>query len=95
MDMIKIAEDIARHRRRVLGAAGVTVAAALLGVVSSAAAQPANTGAKRLPAIKPGTNTSWGAKADGRRSPEHRLRRSRSRQRTCRRFPARLAVRHS
>ncbi len=61
MDTIKTAEDITWHRRRFLGAAGVTIAAAQFGVISSAAAQPANTGAKRLPAIKPGTNTSLGA----------------------------------
>jgi pimeloyl-ACP methyl ester carboxylesterase len=61
MDTIKTAEDITWHRRRFLGAAGVTIAAVQFGVVSSAVAQPANTGAKRLPAIKPGTNTSMGA----------------------------------
>ena len=61
MGTIKTAEDIIWHRRRFLGAACVTLAAAQLGVTSSAAAQPANTGAKRLPAIKPGTNTSLGA----------------------------------
>jgi pimeloyl-ACP methyl ester carboxylesterase len=61
MDTIKTAKDITWHRRRFLGAAGVTIVAAQFGVISSAAAQPANTGAKRLPAIKPGTNTSLGA----------------------------------
>jgi hypothetical protein len=61
MDTIKTAEDITWHRRRFLVAAGVTVAAAQFGVIRSAAAQPANTGAKRLPTIKPGTNTSLGA----------------------------------
>ncbi len=61
MDTIKTTEDIIWHRRRFLDAACVTLAAAQLGVTSSAAAQPANTGAKRLPAIKPGTNTSLGA----------------------------------
>jgi pimeloyl-ACP methyl ester carboxylesterase len=61
MDTIRTAQDITWHRRRFLVAAGVTVAAAQFGVISSAAAQPANTGAKRLPAIKPGTNTSLGA----------------------------------
>jgi pimeloyl-ACP methyl ester carboxylesterase len=61
MDTIKTAEDLTWHRRRFLGAVGVAIAAAQFGVIGSAAAQPANTGAKRLPAIKPGTNTSLGA----------------------------------
>jgi pimeloyl-ACP methyl ester carboxylesterase len=56
----KIAEDINRHRRRFLGAATATVAAAQLGITGSAAAQPGKPGAKRLPIIKPGTNTSLG-----------------------------------
>ena len=60
MDTIKIAEDINRHRRRFLGAAAVTVAAAQLGMIGSAAAQAGKTGAHALPAIKPGTNTSFG-----------------------------------
>ena len=60
MDPIKAAEDINQHRRRFLGAATATVAAAQLGIIGSATAQPAKTGAKQLPAIKPGTNTSFG-----------------------------------
>ena len=59
MDTIKIAEDINRHRRLFLGAA-VTVAAAQLGLIGSAAAQPGKTGAARVPAVKPGTHTSFG-----------------------------------
>ena len=58
MDTIKIAEDINRHRRLFLGAATVTVAAAQLGMIGSAAAQPGQTGATRVPAVKPGTHTS-------------------------------------
>jgi hypothetical protein len=40
---IKTAEDIAWHRRRFLGAAGVTVAAAQFGIISWPAVQPTNT----------------------------------------------------
>jgi pimeloyl-ACP methyl ester carboxylesterase len=60
MDTIKRAEGINRLRRRFLGAAAMTVAAAQLGVIGSAAAQGAIASAKRLPAIKPGTHTSFG-----------------------------------
>src|SRR5207237_200772 len=57
MDTIKTAEDINRHRRHFLGAATVTVAAAQLGVSGSAAAQRVEA---KMPAIKPGANTSFG-----------------------------------
>ena len=59
--MDTISEAIDRHRRRFLGAAAVAVAAAQLGMIGSAAAQTGETRAARLPAIKPGTNTSFGA----------------------------------
>ena len=45
------------HRRRFFGAAALTAAAAQLGMLASADAQPARP---TLPAIKPGTNTSFG-----------------------------------
>jgi pimeloyl-ACP methyl ester carboxylesterase len=51
-------EEINRHRRRFLGAAAVTVAAAQLGPIGSAAAQP-KAKAALLP-VKPGTHTSFG-----------------------------------
>src|SRR5215204_5014034 len=57
MDTIQTAEDINRHRRRFLGAATVTVAAAQLGIIGSVAAQRVEA---KVPAIKPGTNTSLG-----------------------------------
>jgi pimeloyl-ACP methyl ester carboxylesterase len=60
MDTTKIAEEIDHHRRRFLGAAAVTAAAAQLGTVGLAAAQPVNTGATRVPAVTPGTHTSFG-----------------------------------
>ena len=53
-------EEINRHRCRFLGAAAVTVAAAQLGTIGSAAAQPGKAKATRLPAVKPGTHTSFG-----------------------------------
>ncbi len=53
-------EGINRHRRRFLGAAAATVAAAQLNLIGSAAAQAGGTSAARLPAVKPGANTSFG-----------------------------------
>jgi pimeloyl-ACP methyl ester carboxylesterase len=58
METIDTAEDINRDRRRFLGAATMTVAAAQLGLIGSAAAQAKEV---KMPAIKPGTNTSFGA----------------------------------
>jgi pimeloyl-ACP methyl ester carboxylesterase len=53
-------EEIDWQRRRFLGAAAVTVAAAQLDTIGSAAAQPGKAKATRLPAVKPGTHTSFG-----------------------------------
>jgi pimeloyl-ACP methyl ester carboxylesterase len=50
-------EKIDQDRRRFFGTAAVTLAAAQLGIIGSAGAQ---TEPKELPAIKPGTNTSFG-----------------------------------
>ena len=52
-------EKIDHHRRRFLGAAAVTVAAAQLGIAGSADAQSGNKRTTQLPAIKPETNTSF------------------------------------
>jgi pimeloyl-ACP methyl ester carboxylesterase len=49
-------EQIDQQRRHFVGAAAMTVAAAQLGTTGSAAAQ---SGKKKLPTIKPGTNTSF------------------------------------
>jgi pimeloyl-ACP methyl ester carboxylesterase len=57
MDSTNVPEEIDRRRRYFVGAAAVTAAAAQLGIISSAEAQPART---NLPAIKPGTNVSFG-----------------------------------
>ncbi len=58
METIKIAEEIDHRRRRFFGAAAMTIAAAQLGMSGSAAAQTNETKVD-LPAIKPGTNTSF------------------------------------
>jgi pimeloyl-ACP methyl ester carboxylesterase len=49
---------INRHRRRLLGAAAMTVAAARLDMIGPAQAQSGATNSGGLPAIKPGKNTS-------------------------------------
>ena len=57
--MDKTSEDLNRHRRLFLGAAAAALAAVRPGMNDSAAAQTSEKGA-RLPAVKPGTNTSFG-----------------------------------
>jgi len=59
MDTIKMSEEINHHRRRFLGSAAMTIAAAQLGMTGSADAQSSKTKPADLPAIKPGTNTSF------------------------------------
>ena len=54
-----MSEEI-NYRRRLFGAAAMTLAAAQLGVTGSAMAQSGKTSAAGVPAIKPGTNTSFG-----------------------------------
>jgi pimeloyl-ACP methyl ester carboxylesterase len=61
MGKIHMPEHIDHHRRRLFGAAAMTVAAAQLAMVRSADAQSSRTRAADLPKIKPGTNTSFGA----------------------------------
>jgi pimeloyl-ACP methyl ester carboxylesterase len=58
MNASRVCEDINHPRRRFIGAAAMTVAAAQFGIGGSADAQ---TGATKpnLPAIKPGTNTTF------------------------------------
>ena len=55
-----MSEDINHPRRRFFGTAALTVAAAQLGLIGSADAQ-SKAKAASLPAIKPGTNTSFAA----------------------------------
>jgi pimeloyl-ACP methyl ester carboxylesterase len=58
MDKIDACEQISHHRRQFVGTAGLTLAAAQLGVIGLAQAQ--SNEPKALPAIKAGTNTSFG-----------------------------------
>jgi pimeloyl-ACP methyl ester carboxylesterase len=57
MDTLRTTENIDQDRRRFFGAAAMTAAAAQFGMLASANAQPAKA---KLPAIKPGTHTSFG-----------------------------------
>ena len=57
MDTIKIADEINQDRRRFFGSAAMAVAATQLGMIGPAAAQRMEV---KVPAIKPGTNTSFG-----------------------------------
>jgi pimeloyl-ACP methyl ester carboxylesterase len=56
MDTPEDSEPIDHPRRHFVGAAAMTIAATQFGVIGSADAQ---SGATKLPAIKPGTNTSF------------------------------------
>ena len=60
MDKIKTSEDVDHQRRRLFGAAAMTLAAAQFGVIGSANAQAIKASAKALPEIKPGAHTSFG-----------------------------------
>jgi pimeloyl-ACP methyl ester carboxylesterase len=54
-----MSHEINHHRRRFLGTAAMTIAAAQLGMIGFAHAQSGNARPARLPTIKPGTNTSF------------------------------------
>jgi len=56
-----MAEQINNDRRRFLGTAAMTIAAAHLGLSGSAQAQASKTKPATLPTIKPGANMSFGA----------------------------------
>src|SRR5258705_13733715 len=56
----KMSEEIKYDRRRFLGTAAMTIAAAELGMIASADAQSSRKQSADLPTIKPGTNTSFG-----------------------------------
>jgi pimeloyl-ACP methyl ester carboxylesterase len=60
MDTIKMSEPINHDRRRFLGTAAMTIAAAQLVVSGSADAQSSAAKPADLPRIKPGTHTSFG-----------------------------------
>ena len=64
MSTSKLSEEIDReaidcHRRRFLGTAGAAIAAARFDLIGAAEAQSTHTTQTRVPAIKPGTNTSF------------------------------------
>ena len=52
-------EAMNQHRRRFLGTAAMTLAAAPLAMLGSAAAQPSRPKSVHVPTIKPGTHTSF------------------------------------
>jgi pimeloyl-ACP methyl ester carboxylesterase len=54
-------EEISHDRRRFLATAIMTIASAELVMIGSADAQPSKPNPARVPPIKPGTNTSFGA----------------------------------
>jgi len=56
-----MSEEINRDRRRFFGNVAMTIAAARLGMFGSAAAQSGKARPADLPAIKPGTNKSFGS----------------------------------
>jgi hypothetical protein len=60
MDTIETSEQINHNRRRFFGAAAMAVATAQLGMLGSADAQSSKVTPTDMPAIKPGTNTSFG-----------------------------------
>jgi pimeloyl-ACP methyl ester carboxylesterase len=55
-----MSEHVNHERRRFVGVAAGTLAAAQLGLVAPASAQSGRTRVTQLPAVKPGTNTSFG-----------------------------------
>jgi pimeloyl-ACP methyl ester carboxylesterase len=61
MRKIEMSEPLDHHRRRFFGAAAAAIAAAQLGMTGFAEAQSGRPKPAALPAIKPGTNTSFAA----------------------------------
>jgi pimeloyl-ACP methyl ester carboxylesterase len=59
MGASKISGELDRDRRRFLGAAAMTIASAQFPMIGSAMAQPGSAKPATVPAIKPGTNTSF------------------------------------
>jgi pimeloyl-ACP methyl ester carboxylesterase len=61
MEKTKTPAEFNLHRRRFVGVAAMSIAAAQLGIVGSANAQTGGTKPAQLPSMKPGTNTSFGS----------------------------------
>jgi len=59
MNPIKMPEDINHPRRRFLSTAAMAITAAQFGMLSSANAEASSKTATEIPAVKPGTNTSF------------------------------------
>ena len=59
MAKIKMPKEINRDRRRFFGAAAMTIAAAQLNMIGPADAQSSQANSAQLPAVKPGTHTSF------------------------------------
>jgi len=59
MEKIMTSEKIDQHRRRLFGAAAMTIAAAQFGMIGSADAKFGKTKLAELPTIKPGTHKSF------------------------------------
>ena len=59
MAKIKMSKEIDRDRRRFCGTAAMTIAAAQLNMIVSADAQSSKSKSAQLPAVKPGTHTSF------------------------------------
>jgi len=74
MGTIKMSQDINHDRRRFLGTAAMTVAAAQLGMIGFSAAQSSKPKPATVPAIKPGTHTSFGSLKQIDAGPECRIR---------------------
>jgi pimeloyl-ACP methyl ester carboxylesterase len=60
MNTIKMPEEIDHSRRHFLGNAAMTIATAQLGIFGSLEAQSRKAASADVPAVKPGTNTSFG-----------------------------------
>ena len=59
-ETIKMSEQINRERRRFFGTAALSIAAAQLALSGSAEAQSGTAKSAALPAVKPGSHTSFG-----------------------------------
>ena len=88
-------QSIITDRRRFFGAAAMTIAAAQLGMIGSAAGAIRQGKAGRTARDQAGNeHVVRSAEADRCRPPECRIRRSRPRRRSCGHSSARLALRH-
>jgi pimeloyl-ACP methyl ester carboxylesterase len=61
MSTIQTTEEINHQRRRFFGTAALTIAAAQIGLIGSASGQPGGTKSVSVPAVRPGSHTSFAA----------------------------------